>query len=362
MADSSAATGLTVQQWDANYFTEAINEHVFKPFMGTGTSNMIQVKSQLEKKPGDSVTYALVNKLTNSAVTGSSTLEGNEEDMTSRSHKVTIDQYRNAVRVPVLEDQFSAIPLRQAAKDVLKDWSLELWRDQTIEALGSINGTAYGSASEANKDAWLVDNADRCLFGDAVGNGSYTDHSADLATVTAAMTLDSSAVSLLKRIAKTASPRIRPIKARSGNKTSDAFVLFCNSLVMRDLATDSAFQQANREARMRGVSNPLFKGADYIWDNIAIYEVEDIAVLSGVGAASADVSPVYLCGAQAIGHAWAKRPQSVEEAFDYNDKQGIAIRQWYGIEKLRFGSGSGDTDDLKDHGVVTGFFGSAADS
>ncbi len=362
MADSAAATGLTVQQWDSNYFTEAMNENVFKPFMGTGTSNLIQVKSQLEKKPGDSVTYALVNKLSNSAVTGSSTLEGNEEDMDSRSHKVTIDQYRNAVRVPVLEEQFSAIPLRNAAKDVLKDWSNDLIKDQVIAALGSVNGTAYGSVSEANKDIWLVDNADRVLFGDSVGNGSYTDHSADLATVTAAMTLGTAELSLMKRIAKTAAPRIRPVKARAGAKTSDAFVLFANSLQIRDLASETAFQQANRDARQRGMTNPLFKGADYVWDNIAIYEVEDIAGLGTVGASSATVAPAYLCGAQAIGHAWAKRPQSVEEEFDYGDKQGIAIRQWYAIEKLIFGSGSADTDDLKDHGVVTGFFGTAADA
>ena len=283
MADSSAATGLTVQEWDSNYYTEALNEHIFKPFMGTGTSSLIQVKSDLTKKPGDSVTYALVNKLSNAAVTGSSTLEGNEEDMVSRSFKATIDQYRNAVRIPVLEEQFSAIPLRNAAKDVLKDWSMELWRDQTITALGSINGVAYGSASEAQKDAWLVDNADRVLFGDAVSNGSYTDHSADLATVTAAMKLDSASLSLMKRIAKRASPRIRPIKARSGAKTSDAFVLFADSLCVRDLSLDTAFLQANREARMRGLSNPLFKGADYVWDNIAIYEVEDIASLGAVG-------------------------------------------------------------------------------
>ncbi len=362
MADTSASTGLTVQNWDDKYYLEAINEHVFKPFMGMGTSDLIQVKSDLTKKKGDSVTYALVNKLTNGAVTGSNTLEGNEEDMASRSFKVTIDQYRNAVRVPDLEEQFSAISLRNAAKDVLKDWSTELWRDQTITALGSINGVPYATATEPQRDAWLVDNADRVLFGDAVGNGGYTDHSADLATITAAMTLGSSELSLMKRLAKTASPRIRPIKARNGSKTSDAFVLFAGSLAIRDLASDTAFQQANREARMRGLSNPLFKGADYIWDNIAIYEVEDIASLGGVGAASAEVAPVYLCGAQAIAHAWAKRPQSKEETFDYGDKKGVAIRQWYAIEKMIFGSGAADTDDLKDHGVFTGFFAAAADA
>jgi len=33
-----------------------------------------------------------------------------------------------------------------------------------------------------------------------------------------------------------------------------------------------------------------------------------------------------------------------------------------GFEKLTFGSGSSDTADLKDHGVVTGFMASVADA
>ena len=38
------------------------------------------------------------------------------------------------------------------------------------------------------------------------------------------------------------------------------------------------------------------------------------------------------------------------------------MRAIYGIDKLTFGSGSSDTDDLKDHGVVTGFFADVADT
>ena len=363
MADTSAATGLTVQQWDDKFFLESINANVFKPFMGTKTNSIIQVNQDLSKKPGDSITFSLVNKLSNSAVTGSSTLEGNEEEVVSRSFKVTIDQYRNAVRIPVLEDQFSAIPLRNAGRDVLMDWEMELTRDKIITALGEINGTAYGSASEAAKDAWLVDNADRVLFGAALSNNSSNDHSASLANIdNTADQLTPSAITLMKRIAKTASPKVRPLKPRSGGVTSDSYIMFVPSLVLRDLTANTAFLQANREARSRGKLNPIFAGADYIYDNIAIIEVEDIAVLSGVGASSIDVAPVYLCGAQAIGLAWAKRPQSIEEEFDYGDKQGIGVRQWYEIKKMVFGSGSGDTDDLKDHGIVTGFFASVADS
>lgn len=363
MADTNAATGLTVQQWDEKFFLESLNASIFKPFMGTKTNSIIQVKDDLSKKPGDSVTFSLVNKLSNSAVTGSNTLEGNEEEIVSRSFKVTIDQFRNAVRIPVLEDQFSAIPLRNAGKDVLMDWEMELTRDKVITALGDINGVAYGSATEVQKDAWLVDNADRVLFGATLSNNSSNDHSASLANIDNTNDqLTSSAMSLMKRIAKTASPKIRPLKPRQGGVTSDSYIMFVPSLVLRDLTQDSAFLQANREARQRGKMNPIFAGADYIYDNIAIIEVEDIAVLSGVGAGGIDVAPAYLCGAQAVGMAWAKRPQTVEEMFDYKDKQGVAVRQWYEIKKMVFGSGTGDTDDLKDHGIVTGFFASVADS
>lgn len=363
MADTTVATGLTVQQWDDKYFKESLNANIFKPYMGTKTNSIIQVKEDLTKKKGDSVTFALVNKLTNSATTGSDILEGNEEDMTSRSFKLTVDKYRNAVRVGELDEQFSAISLRNAAKDVLMDWNMELTRDKVITALGSINSVAYGSASEAQKDAWLADNSDRVLFGALKSNNSSNDHSASLATIdNTDDKLTASAISLMKRMAKTASPKIRPIRPRQGGSKSDYYVLFAPSLLVRDLAQDSAFLQANREARARGKDNPIFMGADYVYDNVAIIEVEDIAVLSGVGAGSIDVAPCYLCGAQAIGMGWARRPKTIQKTFDYEDKVGVAVDQIYEIGKMTFGSGTGDTDDLKDHGVLTGFFAAVADS
>ena len=361
MADSTAATGLTVEQWDEKFFTEYLQDNPFKQFMGTSENSIIQVKEDLTKKKGDKIHYALVNRLTNNPVTGSSTLEGNEEDMDSRSFQLTVDQRRNAVRIPVFEDQKSAIPLREAGRSVLMDWAMEDTRDLTITAGNSINGVAYGSASEANKDAWLVDNADRVLFGAAIGNNSSNDHSASLANVDNTNDkLDSGALSLMKRIALTASPKVRPIRVESMNKRF--FVAFVHPLVMRDLKTDSTLTNAQRDVVIRNQNNKLFMGGDVEWDGIVVHEVDDMPILSGVGASSIDVSPVYFCGAQAFGHGIAKRWQTVEEAFDYNDKQGLAVRGWYNVEKMLFGSGSGDTDDLKDHGMVTGYFAAVADS
>jgi N4-gp56 family major capsid protein len=362
MANTTAATGLVVQQWDAKFFMDSLNASIFKPFMGSKSNSVINVKEDLTKKPGDSVTFSLVNALSNGSVTGSSTLEGNEEALVSRSQKVTIDQYRNAVRIPVLEDQFTAIPLRNAGGDALMNWEMELTRDKVIAALNSINGIAYSTASAAQRNAWVVDNVDRVLFGAAIGNYNVTHATALLTIDNTADKLTSTALSLMKRIAKTATPKIGPIKPRNGGVTSDSYVAFVPSLVLRDLIADTAFLSANRDARNRGKQNPIFAGADYIYDNIAIIEVEDIPVQAGVGAGGIDVAPVFLCGVGAVAMAWGKRPQSIEEEFDYGDKQGIAIRQWYEIEKMTFGSGSGDTDDLKDHGLVTGWFAAVGDA
>lgn len=362
MAVTSVPTGLTPKQWDSQYFREYLNKNWIKQFATTGSNGMIQMKDALTKKPGDSVNFTLVNKLSGSAISETGTLEGNEEALSLRSMNLTIREYSHAVRWERWGEQLAAIPLRQAHKDALMDWNMELDRDNLIRALGSINGVAYASASEAQKDAWAVDNEDRLLFGNAKGNHSG-DHSVDLAKVdSSADTLKASSVALMKRMAKTANPKIRPIKPRNGIAGSDMYVLFAPSLLVRDLANDTAFAQANREARARGKTNPLFSGADYIYDNVAIYEVEDIPVLSGVGASSIDVAPCYLCGAQAIGMAWGMRPKTIADTFDYEREYGVSIQQYYEIDKLRFGTGASDTDDLKDHGVLTGYFAAVADA
>lgn len=363
MAETYVPSGLTVQQWDDKYFREYLNQNWFKQFMGTGSSKMIQLQEDLTKKPGDSVTFTLVNKLSGTAKDANEALEGNEEAVDLRSFQVRVRAYDHAVKFKKFEAQKTAIDLRQAHRDVLMDWNMETDRDNIISALGSINGVAYASASEAQKDAWLADNADRVLFGAAKSNNSSNDHSASLLNVdTTADKLTPGAVSLMKRMAKTASPKVRPIRAKSAIGSSDGYVLFAPTQMIRDLAADTTFLAANREARNRGMDNPLFTGADYVWENVYIYEIEDIPSLGAVGNSSAVVRPCYLCGAQAIGMAWAKRPETVEEMFDYKRAVGLGITQWYKIEKMRFGAGISDTDDTKDHGVVTGYFAAAADA
>ena len=364
MADTVNATGLRVQQWDKDFFTEYVQANRFAKYMGTNENSIIQLKEDLSKKKGDRITYALANRLTGAGITGTNTLEGNEESLDTRSHRLTVDKIRNAVRIGEMDEQRSAIDLRNAAKATLKTWMMEKTRDGILDALASINtGSApvlYADASEGQKDTWLVDNADRVLFGNAVGVGGYTDHSADLTAITPSMELSTDIISIAKRRALTASPKIHPITT---NGDQQNYVMFVHPLAMRDLKEDSVFLQANREARARNTSNPLFSDDSYIWDGVIIREVADIQVLENVGSSgTTEVVPCYLVGAQALGIAWAKRSTSVTKSFDYGDKEGCAIEEIRGIEKLHFGSGSGDTSDVKQHGVHTCYVSAVADA
>jgi N4-gp56 family major capsid protein len=367
MADTRAATGLTPEQWDDKFFKEYLTDNRFANEMGSDEASIIQVKEDLTKKKGDRVNFALVNKLSNDAVLGTATMEGNEEDMASRSFEVAIQKRRNAVRVAEQEEQFSAISLRNAARSTLQDWSQKDTEMLIIRALSSINGTRYASADQSARDAWLVDNADRVLFGKLRSNNSANDHSASIDNLdTTDDLLTPAAVSKMKQIAQTvANPLIRPIRS-TASKGRRYYIMYAHPYAFDDLKNNATITQAQREVQLQMENERLFEGGDIYWDGVIIKQIEQTNNdgthewdfgLDGAG--NVRVVGAFLCGAQALGAAYARRWRSKTEEFDYGDKFGVEISALYGIEKMKFGSGLDDTSDLKDHGVVTGYFATA---
>lgn len=360
MPDTTPATGLVVQQWEDKFFSEYLHDGGFKPLMGTNENSVIQVKEDLTKKAGDSITIALVNRLNNAAVTGVSTLEGNEEDMASRSMRIYVDKRRNAVRIAEMSEQKSAISLRQAARATLLDWSMEDTRDLVIEALGSLNGTKFIDRTAAIGDAWLVDNSDRVVFGAAAAG--FTDLSADLALLDTTDDLfKATALDAMVLKAKTCNPKIRPMRDPGNGKRY--YVVFANPHAFKNLR-DSIDTEVLAATSVQAEASKLFEGGDIMWNGCIVKETDNIPIYGGLGTdpdgagalPQGQVTPVYLCGAQALAIAYAKRWRTVTEEFDYGDKYGVAVEGIYGVRKIIFGKGAGDTDDLVDHGVVTGFF------
>lgn len=97
MAVTTIPQGLVEKAWAKDTWTTALNNIFFGKFMGPSVDNIIQVKEELKKEAGDSITMRLLMKLKGDGVTGDNTLEGNEEAMQYRDFTVTVDQIRNAV-------------------------------------------------------------------------------------------------------------------------------------------------------------------------------------------------------------------------------------------------------------------------
>lgn len=371
MADTRVASGLTVEQWDEKYFTEYLTDNRFTESMGSNEAAVIQIKENLTKKKGDRINFALVNKLTNEATTGRSTMEGNEEDMASREFPVAVDKRRNAVRVAEIDEQFSAISLREAGRGVLMDWSKKDTEKLITRAVSSINGkrilsighTVTNQASNAEMDAWLVDNSDRVLFGANRSNNAANDWSDCLDTLdTTADLLTPAAITKMKAIAETiANPLIRPIRS-TVNKGRRYYIMYAHPYAFNDLKSNATMTQAQREVQLQMENERLFEGGDLYWDGVIVKQIEEAVTewdLGLDGASSARVVGAFLCGAQAVGVAYARRWRSKTEEFDYGDKYGVETSAIYGVEKLRFETGNADSGDYKDHGVVSGFFATA---
>jgi N4-gp56 family major capsid protein len=346
MADmnvTAARPGLTPIIWDSEYFSEYVRTSQFAKYFGTSMDAMIQLRDDLTRKNGDTIVFPAVRRLVGAGVTGNTVLEGNEEVLNARSLKLAVNVFRHAVSVSEWDEQKSVIDLRMAARDALMIWDKEKMRNDIIGSFGQITadgdvGLTYAAATAAQRNAWLVNNTDRVLFGAAVANHVSGVMATALATVdNTADKMTATQLNLAKRRARLASPHIRPIRV---NNDEEWFVVFVPSLVFRDLLTDTTIINSLQYAWDRGQNNPLFTGGDILYNGMIIREIPELPVLhSGdTGGSTIDVGFSYLCGAQAVGIAWAQRAKSTTNVRDYDFFHGVGLSEIRGIGKLRWGT------------------------
>lgn len=377
MAETALLSASEKQIWISQYFSEYVRESKFKPYMGREDSSVIVTKYELQEEAGKTINIPLITKLRGAGVRGSGVLSGKEEQLGNYNCPVSVDWVRNAVKVPKSTQFKTEMNLLNAAKNMLKYWSADDLRDTMIKYLAgpvvagasipAVNivdadgNTVVTGATAANYNTWSAANQDRILYGAATANYSAT-HATGLANVDSTNDkLTAATASLAKRMAKAASPAIRPFRIEDGR---EFFVMFCGARSFRDLKNDSTMIAANRDARAReggGMNNnPLFQDGDLIYDGIIFREIEEISTLitagssifSAAGASSIPVEPNFLCGQQAMAIAWGQEPTPVTDMLDdYRFRPGVAIEELRGIVKTHFATGTSGAS--KQHGVVT---------
>jgi len=206
------------------------------------------------------------------------------------------------------------------------------------------------------------------VFGNAISNLAGVSFATDLAKVDSVGDLYvKSSVQLMKRMAKNAAPAIRPYKTPDGY---EYFVAFAGTNPFRDLKSDLATVWTGAQPRERKDGNPLFQDGDILFDGVIVREVPEISSyvsdvwtdLAAGGATNTRTEPVYLCGKQALAMAWGQMAKpTVRAENDYGFIHGVGIEMCYGTAKM-FKKHPMDGSNLKQWGVVTGFYNSALDA
>jgi len=376
MAETLLSSALEKQKWSSDYLAEYVRESGFLPYMGRKSSSIIMTKYELASENGKTINIPLVTKLTAAGVRGSGVLDGKEEQLGNYNCAVSVDWIRNAVKVPKSTQYKTEIDLLNAGRDMLKLWSSDTLRADMIKYMAgptvttssvpatdivdSDGNVVVTGATAANFNTWSAANQDRILYGSATGNWN-ANHATGLGAVDSTNDkLTASVVSLAKRMAKAASPAIRPFRLEDGR---EYFVMFAGARSFRDLKNDSVMINANRDARAReggGMnSNPLFQDGDLIYDGVIVRQVEEISTLIttsstfvAAGNGTIPVEPNFLCGQQAMAVAWGQEPTPITDTTgDYKFRPGVAIEELRGIAKLHFATGASSAS--KQHGIVT---------
>jgi hypothetical protein len=385
MAQTVIQSNNKLVQYTKEINREFVRENMFSPYMGTSLNSIIRLKNEL-KSGGEQMNIPLVTKLTNAAI-ASGTLVGAEEKIDNYGMRVWLDWARNAITSNKAEAQKDSADIFGEAKPLLSDWGKELQRDEMLAAfmalpsesapaqLGTnsgqrVNGILFEAASNTERTTWEVANRDRIVFGNVVGNYAGSSFATDLAKVKDDATDNflKTSVSLMKRIAKAASPAIRPYRTEDGY---EHFVAFAGLNTFRDLKASLGTENLGGRPREDGwKKNPLFNDGDLYYDGVIVREVPEITgmvtdvwtSLATGGISSKRVEPVFLCGQQAAVMAWGQMAKpTFRTENDYGFITGTGVEMAYGISKM-FKKHPGTGSDLKQWGVVTGFFSAANDA
>lgn len=327
---------LAVKLWSKKLMREALKETYASRFMGTSKDSLVYVKDDLNKSAGDRIRVGLRMQLAGAGVTGDGTLEGQEEELTTYTDNLFIDQLRHAVRSSgEMSEQRVPFSVREEALDGLRDW----WAHK-IDS-GFFNQLAGVDSGISIQDSGLqAATAPSSLAGNTrilYPNDMTTENSASSSAVGLVLT----DIDRLIANAKTATPLIRPLKVQG----QDKYVMFLHPYQMHDLKTDAT---ANRitwydimRARVQGgeMNNPIFNGALGEYNGVILHESTRVPLAPG----TTTVRRAIFCGAQAACFATGRRDAGtqmkwVEEFFDYENQLGVSAAMIWGLKKTIFNS------------------------
>lgn len=343
--------------WGEQTWRQAEKDSYFNDgkFVGESSNSLIQVNIDLTKNKGDKINTPLRARLISDGQVDDAAMEGNEKALTFYNCPTTIRKRKEAVRLDgEMTEQRTKIKLRSEARDSLALWLSDI-RDTDV--LTGLSGLANGAGTIAAS----APTANRKFYG-----GQTTDGSSGVAAVAGDANIVSTGgahlfgtlvISHLKRMAKkdggSSYSKIRPIV--DGGK--ELYAMFVSPWQLKALRQEAAWLNAQKDANIRGESNPIFSGAAGIWDGVVLHEYDKIFCRTGnaggtvffesgdVIANGITVARALFCGAQAGILAYGRKIGWKEKVFEYESQFGVEVSSIYGFNKAKFNN--------EDFGVIT---------
>ena len=328
------------QLWYKELFADAKKITFFERFISTSPNSPIQEVSDLTAQPGDRINFGLSTRLGGTGIAGDSALEGSEAAISSYNQTVIVNQLRQGVLLTGrMDEQKVAYSMRNDAKEKLKIWWAERIDQECIDKLAGVTTSTFANTPDAPSAGTSV------WAGGVSADGSLT----------AAMTMDTKVIDKAKQTAMLATVKVRPIRLEDEEYMGTAvYILIIHPWAAADLRKDPVWNQAQRDANVRGSDNPILSGALGIYNGVVVYEHELMYKDATGGSGGASIARGVLLGQQAAIVGYGSDDQWVEKSFDYGNQWGIAAGRIFGVQKTRFNS--------VDYGVVTIATGAAAAS
>jgi N4-gp56 family major capsid protein len=339
---------LAVKLWSKKLAVEVSKATAIAPLIGTSSNSIIQLKDETSKGKGDKVTFGLRKQLVGDGVSESTTLEGNEEALSTYSDAIYINELAHAVRVKnegTIDVHRVPFSLREEANAGLVDWYADrLSMAFFIQACGF---TAPTLAFEGRTvtlapvhygfNSPIAPSAGRVIRAGSVANDN---------SLTSAHTFTLDLVDKAVEAAKVANPKIRPVRVNG----ESVYVMYLHPYQVTDLRTNTSTGQwlDIRKAVDMGSrqNNPIFDGSLGMYNGVVLREAEHVTTGVSAAAGTPQVTTVrraVLLGAQAAVCAFGmnKAPtkyKMVEELFDYHRERGVSVQTIMGMKKTVFDS------------------------
>lgn len=323
-----------VKLWSRKLMREALKATWASKFMGQDSNSLCQIQDDTSKGPGDRIRTTLRMQLTAAGIQGDSTLEGNEEALSTFTDDTLINQLRHAVRSGgKMTEQRIPFEVREEARMGLQDWWAARFDTSFFNQLAG--NTAQTDSRYTGNNAAIAPSTNRWMF----ANGHAVESTL---TSTASATFNLGILDEIALKARTVSPVIRPVSTEAGNK----YVMFITPEHHYDLRRNTNTLQWGdiQKAAMQGGSisdNPIFTGALGEYNGIVLHEAYRLPVIATGGASS--TGRAVLCGAQSLAMAFGRdnspnRMSWVEELFDYKNQLGVSAGAVFGMKKLQYNS------------------------